>query len=238
MKKILALSLVLFVFLISGTVATASSRVWHVRLTTNKGEIVVRLYDQTPLHRDNFVKLTKEGYFNGILFHRVINDFMIQSGDPDSKERVAGKLYGNGGPKKNIPAEFIPELFHKRGALAAAREGDASNPFRESSGSQFYIVEGKIQSEELLSGAEKKINDRNRALGNEGKYIYPENVRDYYKKFGGTPHLDTQYTVFGEVVSGMDVVFTISDVKTDSNDRPIDDIFIISAKAFKKRVSK
>ena len=115
-------------------------------IETSAGTIRIKLYKETPLHRDNFVKLSKEGFFNGVLFHRVINEFMIQSGDPDSKERLPGKLYGDGGPEKNIPAEFVPELFHKRGSLAAAREGDNVNPKRESSGSQFYIVEGKILS--------------------------------------------------------------------------------------------
>jgi peptidyl-prolyl cis-trans isomerase B (cyclophilin B) len=227
-------ALILFVTIAS--LVSASGRLWHVRLITTKGEIILILYDETPLHRDNFVKLSKKGYFNGVLFHRVINDFMIQSGDPDSKEREPGKLYGNGGPDKNVPAEFIPSLFHKRGALAAAREGDDVNPSRESSGSQFYIVEGKIHSDETLTVAEQKINDRNRTIGIETNYHIPDKYRDYYKKFGGTPHLDTQYSVFGEVIEGMDVVLKISDSETDENDRPIEDIYIISAKVFKKRI--
>lgn len=233
-NNVIKVSALIF-FITIATLVSASGRLWHVRLTTSKGEILLMLYDETPLHRDNFVKLSKKGYFDGVLFHRVINDFMIQSGDPDSKEREPGKLYGNGGPDKNVPAEFVPSLFHKRGALAAAREGDDVNPDRESSGSQFYIVEGKIHDDETLTGAEKKINDRNRIIGKETKYLIPDVFRDYYKKIGGTPHLDTQYTVFGEVVEGMDVVFKISDSETDNNDRPIEDIFIISAKVFKKR---
>ena len=229
----------IFFFVITLSVSGyCSPRYYHVKIKTNKGEITLLLYNKTPLHRDNFVKLSKEGFFNGVLFHRVINEFMIQSGDPDSKERLPGKLYGDGGPEKNIPAEFVPELFHKRGSLAAAREGDNVNPKRESSGSQFYIVEGKILDEETLKSAEKRINDRNEAIGIKSSYQFPEQIREYYKNIGGTPHLDTQYTVFGEVISGINVVFEISDSKTDSNDRPLEDIYIISTKVYKKRSKK
>lgn len=226
----------LFVFSFNCFNLIAAERAWHVKITTNKGEIVLRLYNETPLHRDNFVKLAKNRYFEGVLFHRVINDFMIQSGDPDSKEREPGKLYGNGGPEKNIPAEFVSSLFHKRGALAAAREGDDVNSKRESSGSQFYIVEGKIHDNESLIAAEKKINDRNLNIGINSSYIIPEHIKQYYKQFGGTPHLDTQYSVFGEVVSGMDVVCKISDIETDNNDRPIEDVIILSVKVYKKKI--
>ncbi|MBP9979100.1 MAG: peptidylprolyl isomerase [Bacteroidales bacterium] len=238
MKRINYIILVISTLLLSSASGYSSQRYFHIRMNTNKGEIILLLYNQTPLHRDNFVKLSKEGYFNGVLFHRVINDFMIQSGDPDSREREPGKLYGDGGPDKGIPAEFVPELFHKRGSLAAAREGDITNPNRESSGSQFYIVEGKIHDEESLISAEKKLNNRNEAIGKKSSYRFPEHIREYYKKHGGTPHLDTQYTVFGEVISGMDVVFMISESKTDSNDRPLEDVYIISTQVYKKRLKK
>ena len=237
-KLLLISTLLLFSSIINTNNLSASSRVWHVKLISSKGEIVLILYDSTPVHRDNFLKLAKNGYFNGVLFHRVINNFMIQSGDPDSKEREPGKIYGNGGPELNLPAEFVPGLFHKRGALAAAREGDDINPRRESSGSQFYIVEGKIHDDESLNLAEKRINDRNRLIGKESGYQIPNDIREYYKINGGTPHLDTQYTVFGEVISGMDVVGAISDVETDKNDRPLEDVIILSVKTFKKRLKR
>ena len=215
--------------------SAGKGRSWHVKILTTKGEIVVKLYDDTPAHRDNFVKLVKSGYYEGVLFHRVINNFMIQSGDPDSKERVPEKLYGDGGPAQNLPAEIKPHLFHKRGVLASAREGDTENPNRESSASQFYIVEGKILDDDALDAVEKRVDKRNADNGIITPYKISPERREIYKTIGGTPHLDTQYTIFGEVLSGMEVVETISDVKTDSNDRPVDDIWIISAKAYKKR---
>ena len=229
------------------------------------GDIVVRLYDETPKHRDNFVKLAKEGYFDGTLFHRVIKDFMIQGGDPDSKGAPAGKNLGTGGPDYTIPAEFVfPKLFHKRGALSAARTGDEVNPKRESSGSQFYIVWGKtykaaelkqmerqlaMQQEQavfnqLVADNKAKIMElrRNRdraalqelqddliastkAICNEkGLPKFTEEQVETYTTIGGTPFLDNQYTVFGEVEEGLDIVEAIQNVETGRNDRPKDDV--------------
>lgn len=136
---------------------------YYVTLKTTSGEITLRLYNETPLHRDNFIKLAKSGFFNGIIFHRVIDNFMIQSGDPDSKAREKGKLYGDGGPGYDLPAEIIPGIYHKKGVLAAAREGDNVNPERKSSGSQFYIVKGKVFNDETLKTVEERINSRNAA---------------------------------------------------------------------------
>ena len=165
-----------------------------VLLETNFGDIVVRLSDSTPLHRDNFLKLVKVHYYDSVLFHRVIKNFMIQGGDPNSKQAIAGQTLGNGGPSYKIPAEFRSTLFHKKGVIAAARD---NNPEKASSGSQFYIVQGKIFTDAGLDSTEKF------RLG--GRKI-PEYQREVYKTIGGTPHLDQNYTVFGEVVHGMDVV--------------------------------
>ncbi len=206
---------------------------YYVTLKTTSGEITLRLYNETPLHRDNFIKLAKSGFFNGIIFHRVIDNFMIQSGDPDSKAREKGKLYGDGGPGYDLPAEIIPGIYHKKGVLAAAREGDNVNPERKSSGSQFYIVKGKVFNDETLKTVEERINSRNAANNIKKTHTIPEEWREIYKTVGGTPHLDTQYTVFGELVSGSEVVERISATKTDKNDRPLEDIVILSVKVKK-----
>ena len=206
---------------------------YYVTLKTTSGEITLRLYNETPLHRDNFVKLAKSGFFNGIIFHRVIDNFMIQSGDPDSKAREKGKLYGDGGPGYDLPAEIVPGIYHKKGVLAAAREGDNVNPDRKSSGSQFYIVKGKVFNDETLKTVEERINSRNAANNIKKIHTIPDEWREIYKTVGGTPHLDTQYTVFGELISGSDVVEKISATKTDKNDRPLEDIVILSAKVKK-----
>ena len=236
-----------------------------VRIKTTEGDITVRLYDETPKHRDNFMKLAKEGYFNGTLFHRVIKDFMIQGGDPDSKGAPAGKTLGTGGPDYTIPAEFVyPKLFHKRGALSAARLGDEVNPGRESSGSQFYIVWGKKYKKSELQQMERQMEmqqeqtifnqlarenrdkimelrrNRDRAglqeLQDElvaetkaislekGKPTFTEEQREAYTTVGGTPFLDNQYTVFGEVEEGLDIVEKIQNCKTSRADRPVEDI--------------
>ncbi len=183
----------------------------RVKITTDSGIIVVRLYDSTPLHRDNFVGLVKKGFYDSLLFHRVIKDFMIQGGDPLSKNAVAGTMLGNGGDDmERIPAEFRTSLFHKRGVLAAARDG---NPQKASSACQFYIVQGR------------KLNDQelDRAEVNTGrKYTITE--RMVYKTVGGTPWLDGNYTVFGEVESGLEVIDKIAGVPRDGNDRPLGDI--------------
>ena len=225
------------------------------------GDIVVRLYDETPLHRDNFLKLVKEGYYDGTLFHRVIKNFMIQGGDPDSKDAPAGKMLGMGGPDYTIEAEIKDGLFHKRGALAAARQGDEVNPERRSSGSQFYIVWGQVYNEGQLRQFSKqlrmqKVQNAFNALAAEHRSEIMQMRRDkdraglqnlqetlaaeaekrvgdvglndeqikIYSTLGGTPHLDGQYTVFGEVEEGLDVVEMIQDSPTGRADRPVDDI--------------
>ncbi len=199
-----------------------------VLLETSYGDIVLRLSDSTPLHRDNFIGLVKTGYYDSVLFHRVIKRFMIQGGDPDSRRAEAGKPLGEGGPNYTIPAEFRPGLFHKRGVLAAAREGDDVNPAKASSGSQFYIVQGRTFTDGGLDSLETMRLKRK----------IPAEQREVYKTIGGTPHLDMSYTVFGEVVSGLDVVEKISLAETSKGidrDRPITDIRILTAKLIKRR---
>lgn len=184
-----------------------------VKIETDSGTIIVQLYDKTPLHRDNFVKLVKEGFYDSILFHRVINDFMIQGGDPNSKNAPPGIVLGEGGLSYTIPAEFDTTLFHKKGALAAAREGDNSNPTKASSSTQFYLVQGKTFTDEELNKIEERF-----------KIKIPENHRKVYRTIGGTPHLDMNYTVFGEVISGLDVIDKIAGTATDENNRPLQNI--------------
>lgn len=193
-----------------------------VEMTTSYGKIVLKLYNDTPLHRDNFVKLAEEGVFDGLLFHRVIEQFMIQGGDPNSRDAKPGKMLGDGTLGYNVPAEFRPHLFHKRGALCAAREGDNVNPKKESSASQFYIVQGRVWSDDDLSRMSMQFN----------KDFSPEQ-RKAYTTVGGTPHLDGEYTVFGEVVDGMDVVDRIAAARRDRFDRPLEDIRIESVKVIK-----
>lgn len=238
-----------------------------VNVETTMGDIKLRLFGDTPKHRDNFVKLVNEGYYDGVLFHRVINEFMVQGGDPDSKDAPADKMLGEGDPGYTIEAEFVyPKHFHKRGALAAARTGDAVNPERRSSGSQFYIVTGKAYTDSQLVQMERQLQmaqqqdifnriaterkdeimalRKNRdqaglqklqeeiialtekeAKANPAKFT--DEQRKAYTTEGGTPHLDGQYTVFGEVISGMDIVDKIQKVETNSFDRPKEDVKII-----------
>ena len=190
------------------------------------GTIELKLYDATPLHRDNFRNLVREGAYDSLLFHRVIKDFMIQGGDPDSKNAAPGVLLGEGDKPYTVPAEFRLDegIFHRRGVLAAAREGDDVNPEQRSSAMQFYIVWGKVFDDEGLDQVQERLDSR---TGGSVK-LTPE-MREEYKTIGGTPHLDGQYTVFGEVVSGLDVVDAIQQVATDDNDRPIEDVRIIRA---------
>lgn len=193
-----------------------------VLLKTSMGDIVIALYDETPLHKENFIKLVNDKYYDGVLFHRIIQNFMIQTGDPESKTAKPGQMLGNGGPGYTIPAEFVPGLYHKRGAVAAARMGDNVNPKKESSGSQFYIVDGRVFS----------TNDLNRVIQMTGKTYSMDQIKDY-TSIGGAPHLDGDYTVFGEVVSGMEIVDKIAAQQKDGRDRPLEDIKIISAEIMK-----
>lgn len=199
----------------------------HVVLETTQGNIELKLYDLTPQHRDNFKALVKEGAYDSLLFHRVIRDFMIQGGDPDSKTAAPGILLGEGDRPYTLPAEFKLEegIFHRRGTLAAARESDDVNPEQRSSAMQFYIVWGKIFDDEGLDKVQARLDAR---TGGRVK-LTPE-MREVYKTVGGTPHLDGQYTVFGEVVSDMDVVDAIQQVATDENDRPLEDVRILKAR--------
>ncbi|MDR3351156.1 MAG: peptidylprolyl isomerase [Prevotellaceae bacterium] len=182
-------------------------------IETSAGNITVKLYKETPLHRANFLKLASTGYFDGVIFHRVIEKFMIQTGDPDSRNPQAGKMYGTGSPGYTVPAEIIPGLYHKRGALAAARN---DNPEKASSGSQFYIVQGEICPPELLE----------QLTAEQGIAFTPEQ-KETYAKVGGAPWLDGGYTVFGEVTEGMDVVDKIAAVQKGQYDRPLQDILIV-----------
>lgn len=198
-----------------------------VELITSNGSIVLRLSDSTPLHRDNFLRLAKSGYYDGMLFHRVIKNFMIQAGDPESKNAPQGKALGEGGPGYTIPAEFRVSLFHKRGVLAAARISDDVNPTKASSGSQFYIVQGRKFSD---AGMDSLENFRL-------KRKIPTTYREFYKTVGGVPHLDQNYTVFGEVIKGMNVVDSIAAVGTSREpaDRPVADIVITKARLVKRK---
>jgi len=230
MKKSIFLLCAIFVglntFAQKDSIVTKKDRKRDVLLQTNYGDIVVRLSDSTPLHRDNFLKLVKTHYYDSVLFHRVIKNFMIQGGDPDSKHAAPGEPLGNGGPNYHIPAEFRTSLFHKKGVIAAARD---NNPEKASSGSQFYIVQGKVFTDAGLDSVETyRLNGRK----------IPANQREVYKTVGGTPHLDQGYTVFGEVVKGMDVVDKIASVQTskgDDRDRPLEDVRIIKAKLTKRK---
>lgn len=200
-----------------------------VLLQTTMGDITIRLSDSTPLHRDNFLKLVKVHFYDGILFHRVIKDFMIQAGDPNSKTAKPGEPLGNGGPGYTVPAEFRSTLFHKKGVIAAARMGDNVNPEKASSGSQFYLAQGKKFTDEELDNLEKS------RLG--GRKI-PADQRQIYKTTGGIPHLDQGYTVYGEIVKGLDVVDKIAAVATSKGtdrDRPLEDVKIIAAKLVKRK---
>ena len=184
-----------------------------VKIETDSGTMITKLYNQTPLHRDNFVKLVKEHFYDNLLFHRVIKDFMIQGGDPDSKNAKPGALLGEGGLNYTIPAEFDSSLFHKKGALAMARESDEDNPKKASSSTQFYIVEGKPFTDKEMDMMEDRF-----------KIKIPENHRKVYRSPGGTPFLDMNYTVFGEVVNGLNVIDKIAHAPKDANDRPLKDI--------------
>lgn len=187
-----------------------------VIMETSMGEIVLKLYGETPIHRDNFLKLAQDRVYDGLLFHRVIKNFMIQGGDPKSREAKPGQPLGDGTLGYTLPAEFRPNLFHKRGALCAARQGDNVNPKKESSASQFYIVQGNRWDEKQLDMMSERM----------GKKFSPEQ-RKVYTTVGGTPHLDGDYTVFGEVIKGMDVIDKISQVKCDRMDRPVEDVRIL-----------
>lgn len=232
-----------------------------VLIETSLGNIKVKLYNETPIHRDNFLKLAKQGFYDGVIFHRVINNFMIQGGDPTTKSPTEGAEYGEGDAGYTINAEFNSKLFHKKGALAAAREGDDVNPEKKSSSSQFYIVQGKVFTPEqlVLLANKKNLNLRNvihnnliaekadriidkgenpdfnkiaqetkdtleQILSKRELYGFEDFKADFYTTIGGTPHLDGDYTVFGEVIEGLDVVDKIAAVKTGKYDRPIENI--------------
>ncbi|HWB28541.1 MAG TPA: peptidylprolyl isomerase [Chitinophagaceae bacterium] len=190
-----------------------------VEITTNYGTMIVRLSDSTPLHRDNFIKLVQQGFYDSLLFHRVIKDFMIQGGDPESKHAQTGALLGNGeAPGGRIPAEFRPYLFHKKGVLAMARD---DNPEKASSNCQFYIVEGKVFNDTTLNAVEC-----NRIRPGIPGFHFTDAQRTAYKTIGGAPHLDQNYTVFGEVIQGLDVIDKIANAARDENDRPLKDVWM------------
>ena len=222
MKKVLIMA----VLCVAALTAKAQEPRPVVQLLTDSGTVKIELYNETPLHRDNFLKLVREGFYDGVLFHRVIFGFMIQTGDSLSKHAEPGKLYGDGRYETyKILAEIrYPEIVHRRWAVAAAREDDAKNPERESSMCQFYIVYGKRFNDDMLDEQQERLD---KETGGTVK-MTPE-VREIYKKYGGTPHLDGQYTVFGEVVEGKDVVDKIQRVETDANARPVGDIRILKA---------
>lgn len=237
----------------------------NLTISTNYGDIRVRLFDETPKHRDNFMRLAQEGFYNGLLFHRVIKNFVIQTGDPNSKGAHASMALGDGDNGYTIPSEINPQFFHCRGMLAAAREGDNVNPERASSGSHFYVIQGRKYTNDELNAVVQEINDHRRyaifmkyksqfegelarcelsgdydslnkltndisiltkELFEKEQLVLSDSARIAYTTVGGIPHLDGQYTIFGEVIEGMDVVDKITTLKTDGNDRPTKDVII------------
>lgn len=195
-------------------------KVEMVVLSTEYGDMTILLYDDTPLHKANFLKLVEEGFYNDLIFHRVIKKFMVQGGDPDSRGAAKGARLGNGGPGYTIPAEIRPNHIHKKGALAAARLGDGQNPKKESSGSQFYIVHGNAATATSLEGmfAQRKRNNPSDSVGYTSEQIAT------YEALGGAPHLDGGYTVFGEVIEGLDIIDSIAANAVDRNSRPLEDV--------------
>jgi cyclophilin family peptidyl-prolyl cis-trans isomerase len=273
MRKSIITALVTLLIL-SGSCAGKNDAGTIVCFETTYGNIKVKLYPETIKHRANFLKLVNEGFYNGVLFHRVIAGFMIQGGDPLSKKAKAGESLGEGDVGYTVPAEFVyPKYYHKRGALAAAREGDQSNPLKASSGCQFYIVQGKTFTDHQLDSLENSTRQkleakmfqemvnarqavvkRYQAEHNQAKlnalrdsiltkvhakikskpiYKMTPQQRTDYKTIGGTPHLDGNYTVFGEVVEGMEVVEKISKTQTGPQDRPVEDIRVLKAEVLK-----
>jgi cyclophilin family peptidyl-prolyl cis-trans isomerase len=263
--KYLAVFFVVFLMVGCQSAKTSGEAERLVLIKTTMGDITVKLYNETPQHRDNFLKLAEEGFYDSLLFHRVIDEFMVQGGDPESKGAEAGAMLGNGGPGYTIPAEIkFPELYHKKGVLAAARQGDNVNPEKRSSGSQFYIVQGKVFNDAELNQVEDRVNNMRKqqlfysllpqyqdtlnALRTAGDqdalmnlqntimaevekkaaenepYVIPEELKAVYRTMGGTPHLDSNYTVFGEVVEGLNVVDSIAAVQKGMHDRPVNDI--------------
>lgn len=198
----------------------AQAQKYRAVIYTDQGNITLELFDKTPLHRDNFIKLARQRFYDGLLFHRVIPEFMIQGGDPDSKTAKPGQLLGDGDLGYRLPAEFVPEYFHKRGALAQARD---DNPAKESSASQFYIVVGKKFNEEGYRKLKEKRN-----------VIVPEDRKETYSTIGGAPHLDGNYTVYGQVVKGMEIADSIVVAPRDKNDRPLKDQRIKTIKIRKR----
>lgn len=220
MKKVFfsALLFVAMTAIHTDSASAQSKTIEIVEIKTKLGDMYVYLYENTPKHKENFLKLAKEGFYNGTTFHRVIKDFMIQGGDPYSKDESKKMMAGQGGPGYTIPAEILPENYHKKGALAAARMGDQVNPAKESSGSQFYIVQGKPMTDAEIMSIESKMRSRN------PDYKMPETMKNEYKTKGGSAWLDGEYTVYGEVIKGLDVIDKIADVKKGRNDRPEEDI--------------
>ena len=215
MKNLFYLAILVSIISCSSAKKTSvtETRQIKVLLTTDYGTMVLKLYNGTPLHRDNFVKLVKQHFFDSLLFHRVDKGFMIQGGDPDSRHAKQGQQLGEGSLNYTIPAEFDTAFFHKKGALAAARESDAANPKKASSSTQFYIVDGKQFTDDEMDKMEDKLNIK-----------IPENHRRIYRTIGGAPFLDMNYTVFGEVTSGFDTIDKIAGVAKDENDRPLQNI--------------
>lgn len=235
--KISAAVIALLALVSCGSLKMGGKKEQKVLITTTEGDIKLKLYNETPLHRDNFRKLVKSKFYDGLLFHRVIDEFMIQGGDPESKAAEAGMVLGNGDVGYRIPAEFrTPNLYHKKGALAAARTGDNVNPEKESSGCQFYIVVGKTFNDQQLDAMQRDKTARYARLGDGDnlRYLFSEEARNNYKTIGGTPHLDGNYTVFGEVLEGLEIVEKISKVDTDRADRPLEDVRIIKMKLVRK----
>jgi cyclophilin family peptidyl-prolyl cis-trans isomerase len=278
MKKIRHILLITVLMMSLASILSAQTKTVQVEIKTSAGTILIKLYNETPLHKANFIKLVNEKYYDGILFHRVIKDFMIQAGDPNSKTASPGQPLGSGGPNYTINAEFKQTLIHKKGALSAARTGDDMNPQKKSSGSQFYIVQGKKYTAQELDQIEKQVqynvlmphireylnkpensalmsdlNIRQQLNDNDAVekilndvvlkikaknpaikgFKYTPQQRNIYQTIGGTPFLDMNYTVFGEVVKGLEIVDKIAAVKTGQADRPVQDIKIISMRVIK-----
>lgn len=270
--------LVLLMIMAIGLFGCPSDGEPKVTIKTNHGNVIIKLYNETPQHRDNFLKLVKEDFYDSLLFHRVIKDFMIQAGDPKSRNSKPGARLGSGGPGYKVPAEIVPMYFHKKGALSAARQSNRVNPEKQSSGSQFYIVQGKPLTDQELDMMENQIDTKRNSVGikayladpshqamrdtvtyyqqqRNGKALdsianvildslriqeklqpefkYTSEQRNVYKMIGGTPFLDTEYTVFGEVIKGLDIIDQIANVPTQAGDRPIEDVIILEMKVTK-----